>query len=453
MKTQLIDHSPTRKEIKIEVEPEVVREAFDRISDRFAKQVNVPGFRRGRAPRSVVRNRYKSEIRGEVLRELVPDAVNNAIEKHELTAIGEPDIHMNPEETLDRIGDESISFHVNVEVLPSIELGQYKGVEAVRRVRPVMDQDVDRMIEGLRESSASLQPVEDRPAELGDIVTVNFIGKFVDQPDKEDIKVEDVEVILGGPNVQSEFTENLQGVKVDEEKTFTVDYPEDFSTQSLAGNKVEYTGKVTAIRIKELPEIDDEWARSLGDDFDSMSTLRTKIQEDLEKGAAADADNRLRNEILRKVLASHEFEAPESLVEQQTRFRMESVVREMMQRGIDPRHQQLNWQSAHEELKVQAELDVRSSMLLERIAEAEQISVTNEEIEAEIEAVAAASRQPIEQVRSILTKDGGERSIAHRLRNRKVLDLLRESANVTEGEWEQEKDEVEEKGGRMKAEG
>jgi trigger factor len=440
MKTELIDHSPTRKEIKIEVEPEVVREAFDRISDRFAKQANVPGFRRGRAPRSVVRTRYKTEIRGEVLRELVPDAVTNAIEKHELTAIGEPDIHLDPDETLNRTGDGPISFHVNVEVLPSINLGEYKGVEAVRRVRPVTDEDVDRMIEGLRESSAALQPVEDRPAELGDIVTANFIGKFVDHPDREEIKVEDAEVLLGGPNVQPEFTENLTGVRVDDEKTFTVEYPADFSTQSLAGNKVEYTGKVTAVRIKELPDVDDEWARSLGDEFDSVPTLRARIREDLEKGAAAEADNRLRNEILRKVLATHEFEAPRSLVEQQTRFRLESVVREMVGRGIDPRHQQLNWESAQEELKVQAEEDVRSSMLLERIAEAEQINVSNEEIEAEIEAVAAASRQPKEQVRSILTKDGGERSIAHRLRNRKVLDLLRENANVTEGEWNEVKE-------------
>jgi trigger factor len=435
MKTELIDLSPTRKEIKIEVEPEVVREAFDRISDRFAKEVNVPGFRRGHAPRSVIRSRYKSEIRGEVLRELVPDAVTNAIEKHELIAIGEPDIHIEPNETLDRIGDGAISFHVNVEVLPSIELGQYKGVEAVRRVRPVTDKDVDRMIENLRESSAALQPVEDRPAELGDIVTVSFIGKFVDQPDKEDIKVEDVEVILGGPNVQAEFTENLLGVRVDDEKTFTVDYPADFSTKSLAGNKVEYTGKVTAVRIKELPELDDEWARSLGDEFDSVPTLRARIREDLEKSVATEADNRLRNELLRKVLATHEFEAPQSLVEQQTHYRMENVMREMIGRGINPEHSELNWKSAAEELKVQAEEDVRSSMLLERIADAEQISVSNEEIEAEIEAVAAASRQPKEQVRAILTKDGGERSIAHRLRNRKVLDLLRENARVTEGEW------------------
>ena len=253
MKTELIDHSPTRKEIKIEVEPEVVREAFDRISDRFAKQVNVPGFRPGRAPRSVVRSRYKSEIRGEVLRELVPDAVSNAIEKHELTAIGEPDIHMNPDETLDRIGDQSISFHVNVEVLPSIELGQYKGVEAVRRIRPVTDEDVERMVEGLRESSASLQPVEDRPAELGDIVTVNFIGRFVDHPDNEDIKVEDVEVILGGPNVQPEFTENLLGVRVDDEKTFTVDYPADLQPQASPEIKLNTRGKSLPFASRNCP--------------------------------------------------------------------------------------------------------------------------------------------------------------------------------------------------------
>ncbi|MGH9962046.1 MAG: trigger factor, partial [Pyrinomonadaceae bacterium] len=161
MKTKLIDVSPTRKEIRIEVEPEVVREAFDRISDRFAKQVNVPGFRRGHAPRSVVRNRFKTEIRGEVLRELVPDAVNDAIQKHDLATIGEPDVQLDTNEALNQIGESSISFHVNVEVLPKVELGKYKGIEVARRVRPVTDEDVERMLEGLRESSASLQPVAD----------------------------------------------------------------------------------------------------------------------------------------------------------------------------------------------------------------------------------------------------------------------------------------------------
>jgi trigger factor len=451
MKTELVDVSPTRKEIKIEVEPEVVKAAFDRISDRYAKQASVPGFRRGHAPRAVVRTRFKSEIRSEVLRELIPDAVNNAIDKHELAAIGEPDVHFDTNEALERIGENAISFHVNVEVLPQVELGKYKGIEATRRVRPVSEEDTERMIEGLREASAALQPVEDRPAKFGDTVTVSFQGKFVDRPEDEDINVEDVDVTLGGEGVQQEFTDNLTGVKADDERTFVVDYPENFSSKGLAGKKVEYRAKVTAVRIKELPEVDDEWARSLGDDFDSVETLRRKIREDLEKRAGTEADNRLRSELMRKLLEAHQFEVPESLVQHQTNYRLESVVRDMIGRGIDPRSQELNWDGAREELKAQAEEDVRGSMLLERIAEVEQINVSDEEIEAEIDSIAQASRQSKEQVRGVLTKDGGERSIANRLRNRKALDLLRENARVTDEEWSEENNQKDE-GERMKAE-
>ena len=443
MKTELVDVSPTRKQIKIEVEPEVVRAAFDRISDRYAKQASVPGFRRGHAPRAVVRTRFKSEIRGDVLRELIPDAVNNAIEKHELAAIGEPDVHLDTNEALERIGENAISFHVGVEVLPKVELGKYKGFEATRRIRPVTDEDINRMVEGLREASAALQPVEDRPAESGDTVTVSFQGKFIDHPEDEDINVEDVDVTLGSAGGQQEFTDNLTGAKADDEKTFVVDYPKDFSSKGLAGKKVEYKAKVSAVRVKELPELDDEWARSLGDKFDSVETLRAKIREDLQKRAGAEADNRLSSELMRQLLEAHQFEVPESLVEHQTQYRLESVVRDMIGRGIDPRSQELNWEGAREELKTQAEEDVRSSMLLERIAEEEQINVPDKEIEAEIDAIAQASRQSKEQVRGVLTKDGGERSIANRLRNRKALDLLRENAHVTDEDWSDERQEPE----------
>ena len=445
MKTELVDVSPTRKEIKIELEPEIVRQKFDSISDRYAKQASVPGFRRGHAPRAVVRTRFKSEIRGEVLRELIPDAVNNAIEKHELAAIGEPDVHLDNSESLEKIGDGPISFHVGVEVLPKVELGTYKGIEAARRVRPITDDDVTKMMDQLREASAALQPVEDRGAELDDTVTVSFHGTFLNQPEDapeaEDINVADVDVTLGGSGVQQEFTDNLLGVHADDEKTFTVDYPEDFAAKGLAGKKVEYEAKVTAVRVKELPEIDDEWARSLGDEFDSVPTLKTKILEDLERRTAAEADQHLRGEVMRKLVAEHQFEVPQSFVDHQTNYRMESVVREMIGRGVDPRSQELNWEGAREELRGQAEDDVRGSMLLEHIADAEQINVSQEEIEAEIEAIAQASRQPIEQVRATLTKDGGERSIAHRLRNRKALDLLIENAKVTDEEWKEPEEE------------
>jgi trigger factor len=441
MKTELVDVSPTRKEIKIEIAPEVVRAAYDRISDRYAQMANVPGFRRGHAPRSVVRTRFKSEIRTEVLRELVPDAITKAIDEHELAAIGEPDVQLDNTAVQERFGEAPISFQVNVEVLPKIDLGEYKGLEVARRVQPVTDADIDRVIEGLRETSASLLPVEDRGAQLGDIVTVNFNGKFIDAPEEEDINVEEVEVTLGGEGVQQEFTDNLLGVKADEEKSFTVNYAEDFSSKGLAGKRVEYTAKIIAVRIKELPEVDDEWATSLNDEFDSVATLRARIREDLERRAKSEADHRLRADLMRKLAETHKFEVPQTLVEHQTNHRFETVVRDMIGRGIDPRAQELNWEGARAELKVQAEDDVRGSMLLERIAEEEKIDVTEAEIEAEIEAIAQASRQPKEQVRAALTKDGGERSIASRLRNRKALDLLVENARVTEEEWKEEQPE------------
>jgi len=435
MKTELVDVSPTRKEIKIEIEPAQIRTAYDRISERYAKGASVPGFRRGHAPRSVVRTRFKSEIRSDVLRELLPDAVNTAIGEHSLATIGEPDVHLDNTEALENFGEEPITVMVGVEVFPEVKLEQYKGLDAVRRTRPVTDEDVHKMIEGLRDASASLQPVEDRGAEAGDTVTINVQGKFVDAPDEEDIKADDIEVVLGGEGVQQEFTDNLQNTKPDDTKSFLVTYPEDFTSQGLAGKKVEYQASVTAVRRKELPEVDDEWAKSLGDDFDSVETLRSKIREDLERRSAAESDHRLRAEVMRKLLEAHKFEVPQSLVEHQTSQRLESVVRDMIGRGIDPRSRDVNWEGAREELKVQAEEDVRASMLLEQIAEEEKIEVSNEEVETEIEAIATASRQPKEQVRAALTKDGGERSIAHRLRNRKALDLLIANASVTEEEW------------------
>lgn len=441
MKTEFVDVSPTRKEIKIEIDPAAIKQTYDQVSDRYAKQASVPGFRPGHAPRAVVRNRFKSEIRAEVLQQLIPDAVNQAIDKHELNAIKEPDVELDNTVGLEKFGEEPISVKVNVEVLPKVEVQNYKGLEVARRVRPITDASVDEMFDAFRETSAAMQPVEDRASAIGDTVTANLVGKFLDNPDQEDLKADDVEVELGGRGVQAEFTENLTGVRADDEKTFIVSYPDDFKSEELAGKRIEYTATITAVRVKELPEIDDEWAKSLGEEFDSVATLRAKIREDLEKRAAQESDHRVRAALMAKLLEQHQFEVPQSLIDQQTSRRLESVVRDMIGRGVDPRNQQLNWEAAREELKAQAEADVRSTLLLERIADEERIEVSNEDIEAEIEAIALSSQQPIEQVRGVLTKDGGERSIAHRLRNRKALDLLVENAKVAEEEWSEEKGE------------
>jgi len=449
MKTELIDVSPTRKEIKIEIEPAVVREAYDRISDEYAKKAKVPGFRPGHAPRSVVRTRFKSEIRADALQEIVPDAVNAAISEHAPSAFGQPDVQIDTTDALDKFGEQPLSVRVNVEILPEVELKDYKGMEVSRQTRPIKEPDVDEMINALRETSATLLPVEDRPSESGDTVTVSVDGKFLDHPEEENIKSDEVEVTLGAKGVQQEFNDNLTGVKVDDEKTFIVDYPAKFSSKGLAGKRVEYAVKVTAVRVKELPEADDEWAQSLGDEFDSIATLRTRMREDLEARASEEADHRVRSQLMDKLLESHQFEVPASLVEHQTSFRLESAVRNMIGRGVDPRSQDIDWEGAREQVKDQAQADVRSQMLLERIAGEEKIDVSKEEIDAEIEAIANSSKQPVEQVRSVLTKDGGERSIANSLRNRKALDFLVANARITDEEWqEQGKDE----GGRRKDE-
>ena len=162
MKTEVADVSPTRKEIKIEIDTATVRQTYDRISDRYAKQASVPGFRPGHAPRAVVRTRYKSEIRAQALQELVPEAVDEAIKEHAPNAIGEPDVQLDNAEALEKFGEEPLAVKVNVEVLPKVELQNYKGIEIVRQTRPVTDANVDEMLEALRETSAAMQPVEDR---------------------------------------------------------------------------------------------------------------------------------------------------------------------------------------------------------------------------------------------------------------------------------------------------
>ena len=443
MKTELKDISPTRKQIDVEIDAAAVRAVFDRVSGNYAKSASVPGFRPGHAPRAVVRTRFKEQIRTEVLRELLPDAVQQAVAEHKLEPLGEPELNLENSEGLDQLGQLPISFNVSVEILPEINLGEYKGLAVTRSTRPVTDEDVDRVIENLRENSATLEPVEDRGAQPNDTVTASFHGKFITEPEAEPIKVEDVDVVVGGEGVVQEITDQLTGARPDDEKTFSVNYPADFNAKGLAGKQIEYTVKVSAVRIKELPELDDDWAQSLGDEIESLDQLRIKIRSDLDQQVSHEADNRMRGALIRQLVESHEFELPERLVEHQTEHRLESVVRDMIGQGIDPRNPELQWDKARESLKEQATYDLRSSLLLERIAESEKIEVSDQEVEDEINAIGDASRQSPDQVRAILTKQGGERSIAGRLRNRKALDLLVENARVTDEEWKEETDKAE----------
>jgi trigger factor len=441
MKSEVVDASETRKEIKIEIEAEEVREEFERVTEEYARAVSVPGFRKGHAPAAVVRARYKKDIQGDVLKRLVPEAVERAITESGLEVIGQPDVHLD-NEGLEKFGQESISLHAHVEVMPEVSLGQYRGLEAARRTRPVTGEEVERVIENLREASASLQPVEDRASEVGDTVTVDIQGRYLEPPSDEEINVSDVDVALGGEGVLPDFNEQLTGVRPDEVKTFTVSYPSDFNAKGLAGKTVEYTATVTSVRRKELPELEDEWVKSLGEEgIETVEQLRERVRENLTKSAEHESEHRLRDEVLGRLVEQHRFEVPETIVSYQANQILQSMLRDMMARGVDPRSADINWEAMRDVVRERAGDDVRGSMLLERVAEAEGIEVSEEEVEAEIQAMAEGSRQSVEQVRAALTKQGGERSIADRLRNRKALDFLVQHANVREEEWREEAEE------------
>jgi trigger factor len=441
MKTEVVEVSPTRREIKIEIEAADVSAEFERVTQEYARAVTVPGFRKGNAPAAVVRTRYKKDIQGDVLKRLVPEAVEQAINESGLQVIGQPDVHLD-NENLDKLGQESISLHAHVEVMPELALGEYKGLEAARRTRPVPEEDVERVVSNLLEASASLQPVEDRASEEGDTVTVDIQGRYVEPPEEEDINAEDVDIVLGGEGVLPAFTEHLTGVRADEVKTFTVVYPEDFNAKGLAGKTIEYTATVSAVRRKEVPAADDDWAKSLGEEeVETVEQLRARVRENLQKSAEHESEHRLRDEVLSRLIEQHRFEVPETIVSYQANQILQSMVRDMIQRGMDPRAQEINWEAMRDLVRDRAGDDVRGSMLLERVAEAENIEVSQEEIDAEIESMAEGSRQPVEQVRAALTKQGGERSIADRLRNRKALDFLVQHANVRDEEWREETEE------------
>ena len=440
MKTEVTELSPTRKELKIEIEAGEVRAEFERVTTEYARAASVPGFRKGHAPSAVVRTRFKKEIQGDVLKRLVPEAVERAITESGLDVIGQPDVHLD-NEGFDKFGEESISLHAHVEVMPDVKLGEYKGIEAVRRLRPVGEEQVERVVENLREASASLQPVEDRAAQEGDTVTVDIQGRYLEPP-SEDINVSDVDVVLGGEGVLEDFNEHLTGVRADEVKTFRVVYPADFSAQGLAGKTIEYTATVSAVRRKEVPELDDDWVKSLGEEgVETVEQLRERVRENLSRNAEHESEHRVRDEVLSRLVEQNQFEVPETIVSYQANQILQSMLRDMMARGIDPRGEEINWEALRDVVRERASEDVRGSMLLERVAEAEKIEVSDEEVEAEIESIAEGSRQTVEQVRAALTKQGGERSIADRLRNRKALDLLVQHANVRVEEWREEAEE------------
>lgn len=448
MKTELVDVSSVHKEIKITIETAEIKPAYDQVVQRYARLATVPGFRKGYAPRDIVKTRFREDIQNETLRELLPNRVTEAIQEHGLQPLSEPQLHIENAENLNLTSGADVNLHVHIEVMPQLNAPNYKGLEGVRRVRPINDDEIEKMIQERRNEQASLIPVEDRAAEIGDTINVDIDGKFIGDEEAEPIHVEDLEIELGGAGVQQDFTDNLVGVRPDETREFTIAYPEDFSSEGLAGKTLEYQAKVKSVGRVELPEINDEWAQSLSEGeetYESITDLRGKLRKNLEDLSKVDADNKLRDDLMSKMIEANPVDVPPTLTNYQAQGLTQQFMQNIEQQGIDMRQaDQKLIQMLYQRMVPQAEREVRGALLLDKLAEVENIEVSPDEISAEYETIANYSGRTADEVREILSKqENGEANLSERLRNRKAIEILVANAVITEGEWQEEPDHAE----------
>lgn len=436
MKSEIKEVSPTQREIHIEVEPAALKDAYGKVSQKYAQRASVPGFRKGYAPLDVVRLRFKEEIKNEVLQQVLPQKVTEAIEEHKLQPLAEPHLHIEDVENVKVNGSAPISLHVHVEVMPEIPKPKYKGLEIVRRVKPVEDGEIEDLIANRLQQEAALIPVENRASKVGDTVIADLEGVFDEDPNAEPIRADDLEIKLGDEVIEKAFTENLVGVREDEEKDFTVSYPAEFSSESLAGKTVHYKAKIKSVGKLETPKLDDEWAKSLDEGYESLADLRKKLRSDLETYSQTDADARVRNNAIAKLIEENPFEVPNTLIESQARNLLNNFAQDLQQRGVDLTKVENSFvEMAYNQMQTQAERDVRGAMLLEKIAEAEKVEVTQLEVDEEILKLAEYYRSTADEVRESLAKQGGTGTIENNLRTRKSIEALVAKAKVTEGEW------------------
>ncbi|HEY8460482.1 MAG TPA: trigger factor [Blastocatellia bacterium] len=436
LQVDVADLSQCRKDLTVEVPVEEVKAAFEKTYDAYARHVKSPGFRRGRVPREVIRQRYAKEVQDEVATSLLSHAMRHAIEDHNLRVVGDPQI---AELSFDE--GEPLKFKATVEVLPEFELKEYKGLKLTKRVAPVTDEDIQHTLDHLRQSAAEFIPVEGRESRDGDFVSVNLVGKYVEPPEEEDLKSDEVQVEIGAENVQPEFNENLRGVRAGDVREFRVKYPENFSSQGLAGKTLDFTATVVAVREKEAPELDDEFARDVGE-FENLQQLRDKIRENLTASAEARAEADLREQAVKKIVDEYDFEVPSALLEPQVAERAREFAYLLMRSGVPPQKiKEIDWEEKMKEFRPLAARDVRMALIFAKIAEAENVRISGWEVDAEIEMMARASGEPASQLKARLTKDDSLSSIENRLRHQRALEAVIKHAEITVEEFNEDQSE------------
>jgi trigger factor len=411
-----------RRELDLEIPAEEVSKATEKVAKDFAKVARVPGFRPGKAPVSLIKKRFASDIKGEVLQTLVPEHVEKAVAEQKLTPISQPQV-----DKLEYNEGQPLKFRAFFEVLPEFSLGDYKNLEIEMPEMNITDESVNNTLAEMQQRAATFAPVEGRPVQNDDFVQIKLHG--TPEGGGDPLNAESVLCHVGAEETMEPFNENLRGANVGDHKDFDVEYPADYPDAKLAGKKFHYALDVLGIKTKKLPEINDEFAKDVSD-ATSLDELKTKVREGLEHERDHRQKELQREKIIAELVKLHDFPVPESLVEHQMDVRLERVVRSLAQQGVDPRAVNVDWVSLRKRQEERAKDDVKAELVIDRIATEEKIDVTEEELQHELEHMASHSGDSAEAIRARLTKQGALDRIKAKLRSDKTVDWLAQTARV-----------------------
>jgi trigger factor len=410
--------------LEITVPIEEVEAETGRAVAHVQKRAKLPGFRPGKAPVSIIRQHFAGDIRRQVLESLIPKHLHNRFEAENLAVVGQPDItevHLDP--------GEPLRFKAEFEVVPPVELQDYKGLTVKYHDPEVTDEDVSKRIEELRHQKAEFVNEDPRPLQDGDFAVLSL--ESLSPVDGPPVKNDEMTLEVGGGDTLEDFSENLRGMSPEEEKEFEVHYPEDYGQPKLSGKTVRFRAQVKGVRRKELPEINDEFAQDLGD-YRTVDELREAVRKSLFGKGQFEAQQEAKNQLVDKLVDLHDFPVPETFVEQQIKSRLEQRVRALAEQGIDPKSLNIDWKKLMESQRDKALREVKASMLLSRISEREAISATRDEVDKEVERLARQQREPFAAVRLRLEKEGTLGRIASHIQTEKTLSFLFEHAGKTE---------------------
>jgi len=429
MKAELVDVNETRRDLSIEVPSDVVDEAIGHAAAKLGKQARIPGFRPGKVPSNVIRQRFKPQIMQDVAEHLISKAVGDALVEKGVEPIATPDIK-------DLVLEEGkpLTFKASFDVVPSFDPGDLSTIEATEPSRAVEDDAVNQSLERIRERNARYEAVESGAVEAGHTVVLGLERRGTDKEGKQgDVdKHEQVNIELGAPSNPPGFDAEVIGMTPGSSKSFTITYPEDYTIPELAGGKVDYTVNLKEIKKRVVPALDDELAKDLGD-FASLEELRTRVREDLEHEAMHAAERQVRQDVLKQLAARVPFPVPESLVEREIDRRLEDFARRLMDQRIDPRQANIDWNAFREGQRGPATEAVGSAIVLDEVAKRDQITVTDEDLEAELQRYAEQTGHNVASIRARLQKDGELGRLAAGLRREKAIAHVLSKASIKKG--------------------